>query len=280
MPLFASILASLIGVGLLGPAAAATTSRSVLPWSQLSLEPAAPDAAARGPELLTAGHLGMLAVCDPVSHEVDLIDASGAGGDRVSSRLAVGLCGDIAFALTGDLVILDNATRRLSLVGVDGQTLAQVTLPDLAPTGLHLAIENDQVLGLDLFGNAHPLASVEGASLQPARQTKLEDRAGAILWDAASHSLHTDGLTLDLPQARVASGQQVGDWLIVDIVVNDAPALMVRRQAWHVPTGQVVDLPVQGRLYAPHQDAAQDDQGRLVVLDPRADGLGLLRVSP
>jgi hypothetical protein len=44
--------------------------------------------------------------------------------------------------------------------------------------------------------------------------------------------------------------------------------------------GAQVSLPVAGRLYAPTQDLAAGPDGRLVVMDPRADGLHIWTVRP
>lgn len=270
------LLASLLAL----PAQALDVQRLVLPWTELSLQAEAPDAAARGPELLSAGPGGLLAVCDPVTREVALFDDASLSIGQLRLSFPVRLCSDIEFTDSGDLLVLDHAGRRLSLVAADGTALAETTLPALVPTGVRVGVQDDLVVGIDIFGNHHPIATVVVGGLQAPRDSALDERAGAVVWDATTRTMRTDDLTVDLPQALVASGQRVGHWLVIDAVVGDSPSLVVQRQAWHLPTGQVAQLPVTGRSYAPRGDAAQDTAGRLVVLDPREDGLGLLQVTP
>ncbi len=256
----------------LAPQAWATDLRSAtIPWSELGLSPARPEAQARGPELLRAGEGERLAMYDSVRREVVLLE-----GERVALSFPVRHASDLAL-LDDGLLVLDHAARELGLWSLDGELLAAQGLPELAPTSLGLDIEGGQVYGRDVFGNRHPVATCGAGDLGPPRARGLRTMPSEVFWDGEAMS--TDGLRLQLPHAIKASGQRFGDWLVVDIVVADRP-IEVERKAWHVPTGQAVELPVEGRLYAPRGDAAATPGGELVVIAPREEGLEILRVSP
>jgi hypothetical protein len=246
-------------------------SSQLIDWSQLGLSEAREDAQARGPELLHAAADGRLALYDSVGREVLLLDAGQPG-----LSFPVHFAADLLLVEQG-VVVLDSSTRRLGLWSWEGRLLAGWGLPPLVPTAVTLVREGDQILAQDIFGQAHPVATLRHGDLLEPVATGLQRRPDRVLWDGAA--MRTEGLELELPGALEASGQRIGDWLVVDAVVADLP-LQVTRTAWHIPSRQHRDLPVAGRLYAPRGDLAATPEGDLLVLVPKPAGLELLRVSP
>ncbi|MFH1463022.1 MAG: hypothetical protein ABIO70_01420 [Pseudomonadota bacterium] len=245
--------------------------RELLDWSSFGHTAAAEDAQAQGPVLLHAGPGERVALYDPVHGEIAVLQPGHA-----PVRIPVHSASDLVLLPDG-LLALDPSTRALTSWSLDGRLRSRRALPPLVPTSVTLALAGDQVLAVDIFGQGHPAATLADGDLGPPALGKLQRRPDAVRWDG--RTLSTEGLQLDLPDAIVASGQRFGDWLVVDEVVDDAPIAVIRT-AWHVPTRQAQDLPVEGRLYAPRGDCAATPGGALLVLVPKAEGLELLRVKP
>ncbi len=259
-------------IALLTPAVLGASQRSaVLPWSEIGLEPARQEAPAQGPEHISAGPDGLLALYDSVRREVLLLQD---GAPLLS--FPVRHASDLLLTARG-VLLLDGAARELQLWSLQGAPLGSQALPALAPSGVTLALEGDQVYAADIFANRHPVATLLQGDLGAPAQGGLREPAQDVRWEDGV--MRSEDLRIPLPQAIKASGQRFGDWLIVDAVVAEAP-LKLTRQAWHAPTGQSVELPVEGRLYAPRGDAAATPEGELVLLVPRAEGLELLWVTP
>ncbi len=252
-------------------AAALDSSASVVPWSELGLSTAAEDAMVRGPELLHAGPGGRLALWDGVRRELVILE-----GDTPTIGIPMRHASDLLL-LDDALLVLDHAARQLQLWSLAGEPLASSRLPSLVPTSVILSMVGDQVGALDLFGNRHPVATLCGDGLEAPRGSRLEELDSPVRW--ADGVMRTEGFELPLPEAIQASGQRLGDWLVVDRVVDEAP-LVVEREAWHIPSRDKLSLPVEGRLYAPRGDVAVTPEGELVVILPWEHGLEILRVKP
>lgn len=253
------------------PAPALTPSTSAIDWSKLGHTEALEDAQPRGPGLLRAGPDGRLLLYDGVRREVVILE-----GDQPSLAFPVRHASDLALLHDGVLV-LDHAARTVSLWSFEGTLRAQRELGPLVPTSVRLQLDGDQVLARDIFGHGHPAATLRDGELEAPVAQGLQERPGAVQWEGGV--MQTEGLQLELPQALEASGQRFGDWLVVDVVVAEAP-IAVERTAWHIPSHQSFDLPVEGRLYAPRGDVAATPEGDLVVIVPWDWGLEILRVSP
>jgi hypothetical protein len=243
----------------------------LLDWSQLGSSAAREDAQARGPELLHAGPGGRLALYDGVRREVMILQDA-----QPVLSFPVHHARDLLL-LDAGVLVLDHSARQLSLWGYDGDLRSMCTLPALVPTAVRLRLEGDQVLAVDPFGHGHPAATLRGGDLSTPVLRRLQVRPDEVRWDG--DVMWTEGFRLELPQALEASGQRLGDWLVVDVVVGDAP-IRVTRTAWHIPSKRARELPVDGRLYAPRGDLALSPEGALVVLVPWAAGLELRWVSP
>jgi hypothetical protein len=249
----------------------------LLAWRDLPFLPAAEESLARGPERLAAGPGSRLALYAAPTREVLLLSEG-----RVSRRFPARATGGIAFRGEA-LLILDLAARDLSLWSLEGARISTLTLPGLAPSGLALELRGEEAWGRDLFGNLHPLARVTDNGLSAPDSGGLVRDTPLVAWVPPSGdepgTLRTTGLELPLPGVFAASGRRLGDWLVVDAVVGDRP-LRVERRAWHVPTRSSAPLPVEERLYAPHDDLAVTPEGGLRVLVPLAEGLRILEIEP
>lgn len=237
----------------------------VLPWDQVGLRPAVPESPAIGPDLFALGPYGAAAVYDPVGRRVVLESGRSfpvAGADG------------LAFTGTNVILVMDGASRVLRAYEPDGTLLDEQGLPGIAPPGGSLSVRSSLVLSIDVFGNGHPIATVsvsgalsapKGPFLVPPAHTLV--RAGA--------SLLVDGAPVATLTGR-GGGRLYGTWLLVEDMNDGA----VSRTAIPLGGGASVTLPARGRVYTPSQDVSVAPDGSLGYLDPQADGLHVVRVSP
>lgn len=242
-----------------GPAGA-VVEEAVLPWEAVGFAPAAPERTALGPQHLAAGPDGLAVVYDPVGKRVVVLRDL-----AIEGAFAIGRVDDLAIGPDGEIVAVIG--RRVHLLDASGAELDRFDVPALVPTGVDVEVRGDEVVGLDPFGNVRPIARIDGHALTATDGPALRKVPAAARVDVPG-ALKTG--------TRAFEGGGT-TWLVVDAVVSDAPIAVER---WAQVGGTHVDLPVDERLYAPFGDLAVDADGRLLVLDPREDGLHLLRVSP
>lgn len=237
----------------------------VLPWSSVGFRAAAPESAPVGPDLVALGPDGAWAVWDPVRHVV-----LGAG-----FSLAVPHADSLAYTEEGDLLVLDDGARTLARYTLPaGALAARVPLSGLSPVGATLDREGELAVGRDVFGNLHPLADLSAGGLDaatgphllpPAHQARLQ--AGRVTVDGAA-----------LGPVAAVGARVVGDWVVIE---GGARGAVTTRTAISLVTGREVGLPARaGARYRPSVDVAAGPDGDLVYLEPAADGLHLIRVSP
>jgi hypothetical protein len=237
--------------------------------------PPAEDRAARGAELLAAGPGSQIAFYSAPEHRVLLLEDLDLVHD-----FSVHGASDLAFTEDGDLLILEDPTRSLSLWSPEGQLLSVVELPELVPLGGRLEVIGMQIRVRDLFGGLHRAASIEGQRLGPAQGALLIPQDSGLVWERSQRVLWVDGQAWPLPHALQASAQRVGSrWLLIDEVIGEAP-LEVRRTAHDLKTGSSVALPVEDRVYTPRRDVTEDFDGRLLYLYPQIEGLEIVEVQP
>lgn len=232
----------------------------VVPWSVAGLVPAGPEQPAFGPDRLAIGPDGAWAAMS-----VPRARVIGSFGE-----LPVAGADALAFTEDGDLLVL--AGRRLTRYAVSpgsAAPVAGVDLPGLVPPGVGLSVEGEEVVGVDVFGNLHPVArAVAGGGLAPPEDAAL--RPGPAVRRTAAGEVTRDGE----PVARGAlAARPVGACVLVERGVRGA---VTAREL--VCAGRVWALPLDG-VYRPFAGvAAWEDV--VAWLDPRADGLHVTRVSP
>lgn len=249
----------------------------ILPWALVGLIPAAPEQPAIGPDRLAVSADGHVALYDPGSLKILVIQ-----GEKLVSSFAVPRADGLVFAPDGDLVVLDSATRQLRRYSEAGSLEAQIALPALAPLDGTLMVWGEEAVLVDPFGNGHALSLLSGAG--------LDTRTGAVfrpspwhLWRSADPCCT---VRLDAASVRVEAikaGARVfpageSRWLVVDAVVADAP-IQVERHFFQGTT-ELAEIDLSGRLYNPTQDVAAGANGQIVQLLPRADGLHLITLTP
>lgn len=228
----------------------------VVAWEDFGFVAAATEQKAIGPDRFAAGADGLSAVWDPVRQRVVVLEDL-----VVHSSFAASQVDDLAFA-GRDLVLLEG--RAVVLVAADGREVGRLAVPDVVPTNIDLAVQGSDVWGVDPFGNRHRIARVDG-SLSVASGPSFGGPAFAKVAVAPrSGALKTSVRSL-------GSG-----WAIVDTVVSDFP-IGVERSIVH--DGRSLSLETAGRMWTPADDADVDDEGRLVVMVPLADGLHVRRIS-
>jgi hypothetical protein len=261
---------------------ALVVEESVLAYDVVGFAPAAPEQPAMGPDLLAAGGNGRLAAWDPVHHRVLVVD-----GLKTVGAFPVDGVDDLAVTAAGDVVM--EVGRTLILVDGSGAELARTEIPGIVPIQASLRIEGDALVAVDAFDNLHNVARIDGHAFAPAVGPALVEPAVAASTppsmspaDAAAIARVDGGWSIveTIVAARKdaikVSARQLGKWMIVERVVADHPIAVERFAAIG---GQQVALPVAGRAYVPARDLAVDAEGRLVVFDPEADGLHVVRIS-
>ncbi len=240
-------------------------SEVVLSWDEVGLRPAVPESPAIGPDRLALGPDGVSAIYDPLGKRVILV-----GG----SSFAVPAADGLAFTTSGVLLVLDDRARTLRAYRQDGGLVDEQALPGVVPPGGALRVEGAVVTSVDLFGNGHPLATVSTAGVltSPQRPTLVPAARRVV---RTGGSFVVDGRTVATIEGR-GGARLLGDWLLVEAVGDGA----VMRAAIPLEGGDTVSLPTRGRLYAPAQDVAVGPDGDLAWIDPRADGLHVVRVAP
>ncbi|MCP4805277.1 MAG: hypothetical protein GY884_08000, partial [Proteobacteria bacterium] len=241
-------------------------------WHDVGFFPGGEDALPQGLEHLVVTPDG-LAAYDTVLRELVLFDAAG-----VRLSFPVRFTGDVVVTPDGFLATIDTPAREVALWSQDGVELSRVRLPELSPTHVTLVVDGAELAGADVFGNLHAIARLDGAELAPSLAPSLQELASEVTWDREGRTMVTAGFSVELPDAVKASGQRFGDWLVVDVVTSSTGPIQVERSAYHVPTGQQAELPLE-RLYAPRGEFALDG-GDLLVLVPLDAGPQVWRVSP
>ena len=145
----------------------------------------------------------------------------------------------------------------------------------LVPPGGTLELQGDVAVSRDVFGNGHPLAVVgtSGALTAPTGPALLP---AARMVEKVGSRIRVDGVTIAEISGEKGGARVLGDWVIVESLSAGA----VTRTAIALDGGTRVTLPVRGRLYAPTDDISVSPEGELGWIDPRADGLHLVRVTP
>jgi hypothetical protein len=142
-----------------------------------------------------------------------------------------------------------------------------------------VAVSAAEVFIVDVFGSRHRAARIGDGLLPPEGRT-LVPGPDRIRWEAEHGRLTVDGVHWPLPDAIKASARLLGsDWLLIDQVIEESP-IVATRTAVLRETGEHHSLPVEGRQYVPRFDVVSDQAGGLIYLDPRVDGLYLIRVTP
>jgi hypothetical protein len=232
-------------------------------WDVAHLQPAVPESPAIGPDRLAAGP-GVVAWSDPLASTVVVL----RDGGIVSAIPTSGL-DDLAFA-GGDLLLLEG--RVLRRVDIHGRALAKQDLPALVPADVALEVRGDLVVGVDVLGNAHAIASLD-------RGLSADD--GHLV--ASPHVRRTaDGLSVDgasFPYDGKVAGSVVGDWLLVEKVFQIDGRVRVEREAVSLRNRRVVPLP-KPALYVPTRSIAIATDGSLWTMVPTTSALLVQRVSP
>jgi len=261
---------------LIGAAQAMTIDEIWLSYEVAGFDGGDVDEVPRGGELLTAGPDDRLALYNPIDARVLLLD----GDHQITALIDSAGVGSMAWDSAGRLLLYAPHRRQLILHAPDGRLLDVIALPDIIPAGGTVVVSAADAFVVDVFSNLHRAARISDDTLLPPSGPTLVEDGGRVRWDAAATTLTVDGIDWPLPEAIKASGRLVGnDWLLIDQVVAGSPIVATRTAALR-ETGERLHLPVDSRLYVPRADVAADADGRLLYLDPREDGLYIVRVTP
>ena len=230
---------------------------------------------ARGAELLVAGPDEHVAFFNSIDRQLVLLHDL-----KILRAFPIHGATDIAFTTTGLLLVLDDPTRTLSLWSQRGELLDTLALPDLAPLGGRLVVQDHEVRIRDHFGSLHRAGVWKGQDLVSSHGPLLIPQDLGLKWDPNERILWVDDHAWPLSEASQASAQWVGsDWLVIDQVISDQP-IQVRRTAHAVKEGTQIALPVDDRVYVPRRDIAEDAEGHLLFLWPNEDFLKIVEVQP
>lgn len=231
-----------------------SSSELVLGWDRVGHHPGGPESAAFGPGWLAIGPGGAWAVWDVVNLRV-----VGSFGSVVAPSVD-----GIAFAPDGDLLLLQGRT----LWRWDGDRAESIRVPGLVPPGSGLEVWGGVAMGVDVLGNGHPIAMVDAGALGAVSGPSLVEADPSVV-------LRSGVVWIDEePVARGAlAARRIGECALVEYGQRGAVsgrALVCADARWELPTGGA---------YRPTGWIAADGAGGYAWLDPRADGLHLVRVS-
>jgi hypothetical protein len=232
-----------------------------LPWTAVGFSPAGPESPAFGPDLLAAGPDGRWAAWDPVRGVV-------IGVATIPLPHVDGL----AFTRDGDLLVLDESRRTLTRWH-GGSEVASIAEDRLCPVGVELVVAGDLAAGRDVFGNLHPLAALGSGGLDAPSGPHLLPAPHVVRLEGGKVTV--DGVAIVVP-ADTLGAHLLGDWLVADA---GRPGAVRERVAISLATGRSVAIPTKGR-YRPASGLAAAPDGALAYLDPRDDGLHVVRVAP
>lgn len=235
-----------------------------MPWSEVGLRPAEMESPAIGPDHLALGAWGAWAVWDTVNHRI--VSSVGIGADQART-LTLPAVDDLAFSDAGAILVL--VERELMLLpGPLTITIDSIPLPDLVPTGVSLAVEEGVAVGIDAFGNRHPIAQVHDLSLSAYVGPKLLPPPYAVRVDKGV--VYRD---LAPVASEALAATLVGDCVLVERgkrgSVTDRAVLC---------NGVEHPLPPPG-VYRPVDAIGVGPEGAIGWLDPQPDGLHIVRAT-
>ena len=268
-------LAAFLGLAI-SSFAGATDRREVQISHEIAgYRPAVVELDARGAELLAAGPDGSVAFFNSIDRRLVLLQDL-----NVLRTFPIHGATDIAFTPTGDLLVLDDPTRTLSMWSQRGALLTTFAIPDLVPQGGRLVVEGHEIRLRDHFGSLHRVATWKEQALVASHGPLLIPQDQGLKWDRDRLILWVDDQAWPLSQAIQASAQWIGNhWLVIDEVISDQP-IQVRRTAHALKDNTQISLPVEDRVYVPRRDVAEGPDGRLLFLWPNERTLTIVEVQP
>lgn len=247
-----------------------------IPASVFGFSPAALESPAFGPDLLAVGPNGAIALWDPVRRTVFGVSAAQA------FVFPVDHADSLAWTTSGDLVVLDESARVLTRwaplpTAAGASHVARLAMDRLCPVGVRLAVWGDLAVGVDAFGNAHPLADL-AAGLAPATGPRVLAPSHLVRVDAGE--LTVDGRRIDVASASLGApalgARLLDDWLLIEAGERGA---VRARFVISLSTGRQVDLPLGGR-YRPAVGVSVGPDGVLGYLNTASASLVVVQVAP
>ncbi|MEQ9495335.1 MAG: hypothetical protein RIT81_00720 [Deltaproteobacteria bacterium] len=251
-----------------------TDTRLVLRYGQdVGFAPAAEDALAVGPDLLTAADGQVVALYDAVRNEILVATPKG-----VRSRFEVRRADALLIPETGKVAVLDASAGTLRLYAETGASLGDFSLPDRTPSGDRLELQGTSLVAIDAAGSSREVAQLVGGKLVPPTRTGGLEAPIALRTESGALRIGNETIRID-SAARIA-GRLIGGrppWIEIQIVRPGRRIDVIRRARRR---GTIVSLPTQERSYVPTMDVAASSGGELVYLEPRDAEVHVVWVTP
>lgn len=261
--------------------ASATTSGGTPATARLSLrygadvgfEPGSEDAQALGPDYLTAGPKGSVALYDRVRRRVLIL-----GREGLRAAFEVGLADGLGFTREGELIVMDGTRHQLRLHHLNGELLRTVDIPREGLLGA-LTLDDGVLYATSPEGERKAIAElVNGKPRRPRKSVDLSTQQ-VLRWKergAGGRVAEVGGESLTLPEKARVSARRIGTWIELVIATSDAGGSQVAVKRTLRRQGQVVPLPDATRgAYTPIADLAVDSNGAIVYLEPGVQEVSL-----
>ncbi|HSP79714.1 MAG TPA: hypothetical protein VLQ93_14375 [Myxococcaceae bacterium] len=261
--------------------ASATTSGGTPTTARLSLrygvevgfEPASEDAQALGPDYLTAGPKGAVALYDRVRRRVLVLGREGLRGS-----FDAGLADGLGFTRQGELIVMDGTRHQLRLHRPDGELLRTIDIPREGLLGA-LTLDDGVLYATSPKGEQKAIAELVNGKPQRPRKSVDLSKQQVLRWKervAGGRVAEVGGESLTLPEKARITARRIGTWIELVIATSDAGGRQVDVKRTLRRQGQVVPLPDATRgAYTPIADLVVDSDGTLVYLEPGAQEVSL-----
>ncbi|QRN94425.1 C40 family peptidase [Archangium violaceum] len=256
------------------PAGGPVTTRLSLRYgADVGFTPASEDAQSMGPDYLTAGPKGTVALYDRVRRRVLVLGREGMRGS-----FDAGLADGLGFTRQGELIVMDGTRHQLRLHRSSGELLRTVDIPREGLLGA-LTLDDGVLLATSPEGEQKVIAElVNGKPQRPRKNVDLSQQQ-VLRWKeraGGGRIAEVGGESLTLPEKARVSARRVGTWIELVIATSDAGGSHLEVKRTLRRRGQVVNLPDATRgAYTPIADLAVDPDGAIVYLEPGAQGVSL-----
>ncbi|MCB9761826.1 MAG: hypothetical protein H6739_18495 [Alphaproteobacteria bacterium] len=229
-----------------------------------------------GPDYLTAGADGQVALYDAVRDEVIVAEL----GKGVVGRFAAGQIDGLGWAPGNKVVLMDGSVGQLNVYETDGTKVATHDVQENLPDGATLSLHNGVITVHRKDGSAKDVAVLVDGKPVPIAQQK--DVTEAAIKLTPSGGVTINGEAVEIGDSVKASFQVIPGrppWIEVEAVnSNDDGSIRVDR--WAARVGVVpYPLPVATEGYRPSFDVATDSAGALYFLDPGPKAVRVVRVE-
>ena len=243
----------------------------------VGFQPASEDSQALGPDHLTAGPKGVVALYDRVRRKVLVLGRTGA-----PTAFDAGKVDGLIYSVLGEIAVIDTSLHQLRLYRPSGELLHTISVPRGGLLG-SVSVEDSVIYVTSHDGQRKAVAELSAGKLRLPRKTVELSKEQLLALKGLAQGkglLQVGGETHVVPEKARVSVRPLGSWLELVIAATDAKGSVhvtrsLRRK------GQVVTLPDGSRgSYSPMGDLAVAQDGTVVYLEPGEKEVTLAWIDP